>query len=116
MVSTCIFISGWLSSCPKLDHRLCPFLDHFIIPLTGHGKALIAIAKRLLTAIYYMLLRDELYNPVIGKDVAPERGKISLEKLIEHYNLKGYTIVAGTGKALFTVNTDRDVFDKKITA
>ena len=59
----------------------------------GHGKALIAISKRLMTAIYFMLLRDEMYNPRIGNDAAPKRGKISVEKLIEHYRLKGYTIV-----------------------
>jgi len=59
----------------------------------GHGKALIAISKRLMTAIYFMLLRDEMYNPRIGNDAAPKRGKISLEKLIAHYRLKGYTIV-----------------------
>jgi transposase len=59
----------------------------------GHGKALVAIAKRLMTSIYYMLLRNELYNPCIGKDSAPKRGKIVLEKLIEHYRLKGYTII-----------------------
>ena len=35
----------------------------------GHGKALVAIAKRLMTAIYYMLLRDEMYKPYIGKDI-----------------------------------------------
>jgi len=60
----------------------------------GHRKALIAIAKRLMTAIYYMLLRNELYQPYLGKDSAPDRGKIELEKLIEYYRLKGYTIVS----------------------
>jgi len=55
----------------------------------GHGKALVAIAKRLMTAIYYMLLRDEMYKPRIGKDAAPKRGKISLDKLIEYYHSKG---------------------------
>ena len=59
----------------------------------GHGKAIVAIAKRLMTAIYYMLLRDEMYNPNSGKDVAPKRGKIILENLIEYYRSKGYTIV-----------------------
>ena len=59
----------------------------------GHGKALVAIAKRLMTAIYYMLLRDEMYKPSIGKDAAPKRGKISLDKLIEYYHSKGYTVV-----------------------
>jgi transposase len=65
----------------------------------GHGKALIAISKRLMTAIYYMLLRNEMYKPNIGTDFAPKRGKIDLEKLIEHYHLKGYTIVSG-GEAI----------------
>jgi hypothetical protein len=60
----------------------------------GHAKALVAIAKRLMTAIYYMLLKDELYQPYLGKDSAPDRGKIELEKLIEYYRLKGYTIVS----------------------
>ena len=60
----------------------------------GHGKAIVAIAKRLMTATYYMLLRDEMYNPYLGKDVAPNRGKIHLDKIIEHYRSKGYTIVA----------------------
>ena len=60
----------------------------------GHGKAKIAIAKRLMTAIYYMLLRDEMYNPHIAKDVAPNRGKIDLDKLIEYYSSKGYTVVS----------------------
>ena len=59
----------------------------------GHGKALVAIAKRLMTAIYYMLLRDEMYSYSAGHDAAPKRGKIVLEKLIAHYCAMGYTIV-----------------------
>jgi transposase len=59
----------------------------------GHGKAIVAIAKRLMTAVYYMLLKDEMYDPNIGNDVAPKRGKIYLDKLIKHYESKGYTIV-----------------------
>jgi transposase len=61
----------------------------------GHGKALIAISKRIMTAIFYMLLRDEMYKPILGKDIAPKRGKIVLSKLIEHYRLKGYSIITG---------------------
>lgn len=60
----------------------------------GHGKAIVAIGKRLMTAIYYMLLRDETYKKEMCKDNAPKRGKIELEKLIEHYKLKGYTVFA----------------------
>ena len=59
----------------------------------GRGKAIVAIAKRIMTAIYYMLLRNELYNPNQGKDKAPKRGKISIEKLIEYYQQKGYTVI-----------------------
>jgi len=58
----------------------------------GHGKALVAIAKRLMTAIYFMLLRNETYNPNTGKDSAPKRGKIELVKLIGYYCSKGYTV------------------------
>jgi hypothetical protein len=78
----------------------------------GHGKALIAIAKRLLTAIFYMLLRDELYNPSHGKDAAPKRGKIALEKLIEHYSLQGYTVVVNNGEELLPVNMSSDTRGK----
>lgn len=60
----------------------------------GHGKAIVATGKRLMTAIYYMLLRDKTYKPGMGKDNAPKRGKIELEKLIEYYRLKGYTVFA----------------------
>jgi transposase len=60
----------------------------------GHGKALVAIAKRLMTAVYYMLLRDEMYNPSSTIDAAPKRGKIRLENLVEYYRSKGYTIVS----------------------
>jgi transposase len=66
----------------------------------GHGKAVIAIAKRLMTAIYFMLLKDEIYKPAVGKDFAPKRGKIVLEKLLEHYRSKGYTITTENGTLL----------------
>jgi len=64
----------------------------------GHGKAIVAIAKRIMTAIYYMLLRDEMYNPKISNDKAPKRGNIKLENLIEYYNSKGYTVVSKDGE------------------
>ncbi len=48
-----------------------------------------------MTAIFFMLLRDQMYNPNIGKGAAPKRGKIELQKLIEYYQLKGYTVVNG---------------------
>lgn len=66
----------------------------------GHGKAVVAIAKRLMTAIYYMLLRGEMYSPCYGIDRAPNRGKIRVENLIAYYRSKGYTVVDTDGKLL----------------
>ena len=63
----------------------------------GHGKALIAIAKRLMTAVFYMLLKDEVYTPQSGIAHAPNRGKLHLEKVIAYFQLKGYTIVTDDG-------------------
>jgi transposase len=66
----------------------------------GHGKAIVAIAKRLMTAIFYMLLRDQMYKPSLSIDYAPNRGKIKLENLIEFYRSKGYTIVSENGHVI----------------
>ena len=64
----------------------------------GHGKAIIAIAKRLMTAVYYMLLRDEIYNPASGIDSAPNKGKLRLESIVTYYQSKGYLIVDNNGE------------------
>ena len=66
----------------------------------GYGKAIIAIAKRIMTAVYYMLLRDEMYQPHVSKDRAPKRGEIHLQSLINYYNSKGYSIVSLDGVVL----------------
>jgi transposase len=66
----------------------------------GYGKAIVAIAKRIMTAVYYMLLRMETYNPRIGDDFAPKRGKIHLQSLIEYYSSKGYTVISDDGEVL----------------
>jgi len=66
----------------------------------GHGKAIVAIAKRIMTAVYYMLLRDEMYNPNTCVDRAPARGKISLQNLIKHFQSKGYTITTEDGEII----------------
>jgi hypothetical protein len=66
----------------------------------GHGKALIAIAKRLMTAVYYMLLKDEMYAPRLSVDRAPKKGKLSLNQLIAYYHSKGYTLVTDDGELL----------------
>lgn len=58
----------------------------------GHKKAIIAIAKRLLTSIYYMLLRDEEYKPNTGKRTAPKKGDIDINRLISYYKSKGFVV------------------------
>jgi transposase len=65
----------------------------------GHKKALVAIAKRLATAIYHMLLKDEPYQPSLAAGAPPNKGTIDLEGLIRHYQLKGFKILAD-GEAL----------------
>jgi len=59
----------------------------------GFKKAIVATAKRIATCAYFMLLRNEVYNPALayGKS-APKKGKIELDKLIRHYQDKGYTV------------------------
>ena len=68
----------------------------------GHGKAIIAIAKRLMTAVFYMLLKDEMYTPSSGIDPAPSCGKLHLSKIVKYYQSKGYTIVTDDGEMLQT--------------
>ena len=66
----------------------------------GHAKAIVAISKRLMTAVYYMLLSDEMYKPFSGIDSAPNRGKLRLGNIIAYYQSKGYTIVNDDGELL----------------
>jgi transposase len=68
----------------------------------GHGKAIVAIAKRLMTAVFFMLLKNEKYNPSLGIDSAPARGKLHLAKIIKHYQSMGYLIIADDGEPLLT--------------
>lgn len=68
----------------------------------GYGKAIVAIAKRIMTAVYYMLLRDEMYNPQTCVDRAPARGKIQLQNLINYYCSRGYVVVTDDGEVLQT--------------
>ena len=66
----------------------------------GHNKAIVAIAKRLMTAVFYMLLRDEMYSPRSGIDHAPYQGKLHLNKIISYYQSRGYIIVTDDGEFL----------------
>jgi len=70
----------------------------------GHGKAIVAIAKRLMTAVYYMLLRDEMYAPHSGIDPAPHRGHLFVKNLVKYYQSKGYTVLDDNGEVLGAEN------------
>lgn len=60
----------------------------------GHKKALIAIARMLLTAIYHMLKKDEPYSPQLRKnsDLPPEHREVSVEQAIFILQRQGYVI------------------------
>ena len=60
----------------------------------GHKKAIIAIARVLLTAIYNMLKKNESYNPELyAKAVAPPKNfTISVDYAIRVLQSKGYAI------------------------
>ena len=62
----------------------------------GHKKAIIAIARMLLTAIYNMLKKNEPYNPELYRkaDRPPTHREISLEEAIYTIQRQGYLVTA----------------------
>jgi transposase len=64
----------------------------------GHKKAIIAIARMLLTAIYNMLKKKEAYNAELYKksDVLPVEREITIEQAILIAQLQGYKIKSAT--------------------
>ena len=60
----------------------------------GHKKAIIAIARMLLTAIYNILKKNEPYNSELYKksDVPPKNSTISLDYAIRILQSNGYTV------------------------
>ena len=60
----------------------------------GTKKARVAIARRLLTAIYHILLNDTPYQPAVSsaKESVPAERVISLHQAIALLNRKGYVI------------------------
>ena len=60
----------------------------------GPMKARVAIARKLLTAIYQMLKKDEPYNPYIapGKDMIPETRILTPEQAISMARARGYIV------------------------
>ena len=64
----------------------------------GHKKAIIAISRMLLTAIYNILKNDVPYNPELYRkaDVVPQSRDISVEKAIYILQRQGYVITPTT--------------------
>lgn len=62
----------------------------------GHKKAIIAIARMLLTAIYNMLKKSEPYNPELYRDAdrPPAHREVSLEEAIYIIQRQGYLVTA----------------------
>lgn len=64
----------------------------------GHKKAIIAIARMLLTAIYNILKKNEPYNPELYlrcNNTPPEHRAVSLEEAIFILQRQGYLITPG---------------------
>jgi transposase len=64
----------------------------------GHKKAIIAIARMLLTALYNMLKKNEPYNAVLyrNSDVLPINREITVEQAILMLKYQGYRIKSAT--------------------
>jgi len=64
----------------------------------GHKKAIIAIARMLLTSIYNMLKRNEAYNPDLYRkaDRPPTHREVSVEEAVFILQRQGYWVTAPT--------------------
>ena len=62
----------------------------------GHKKAIIAIARMLLTAIYNMIKRNEKYNPALYRkaDTLPRNREVSVNEAIYILQRQGYLVTA----------------------
>lgn len=60
----------------------------------GHKKAIIAICRMMLTAIYQMLKKSEPYNPELYRksDCIPKSRELSLDEALSLLRRKGFTI------------------------
>ena len=64
----------------------------------GHKKAIIAIARMLLTALYHMLKNGENYNPELYRktDLPPAGREITIEQALMLIRNQGYKIKSAT--------------------
>ena len=62
----------------------------------GHKKAIIAIARMLLTAIYHILKKNETYNPELYRkgDKPPDHREVSIEEAVYILQRQGYLVTA----------------------
>jgi len=62
----------------------------------GHKKAIIAIARTLLTAIYNILKKNETYNPDLYKksDLPPQHKTVSFDEAVFILQRQGYIITS----------------------
>ena len=62
----------------------------------GHKKAIIAIARMLLTAIYNMLKKNESYDPELYRkaDRPPTHREVSVEEAVYILQRQGYLVTA----------------------
>ncbi|MEK0314925.1 IS110 family transposase, partial [Cohnella sp. 56] len=61
----------------------------------GHKRAIIAIARMLLTAIYHILKNKTPYNPDLYRksDLRPVQREISLEQALQLLQAQGYHVM-----------------------
>ncbi len=69
----------------------------------GHKRAIIAIARMLLTAIYHMLKTGEIYNADLYKksDIVPTNRDVSVEQAVYILQRQGYTVSKVSEASLF---------------
>ena len=62
----------------------------------GHKKAIIAITRMLLTAIYNMLKKNEPYNPELYRkaNLPPAHREVSVEEAVFILQRQGYLVTA----------------------
>ena len=64
----------------------------------GHKKAIIAISRMLLTAIYNILRKNEPYNPELYRkaDILPAHREVSVEEAVYILQRQGYLVTTPT--------------------
>lgn len=92
MSSPCLFPQNIILSSkhPEIRNRYLSLKKR-----RGHKKAIIAIARMLLTAIYNILKKNEPYNPVLYlrcNNTPPEHRAVSVEEAIFILQRQGYLV------------------------